>query len=103
MDKYLIEVPHGGDKAWLVVEVEDKESDRRLLPSGYRIDAKIVKINKFSRKDIDSAILDHHSRQTGVSRPYHHTSIWSPIEIPWFWSANEPAATWPMNESDHFA
>ncbi len=44
MEKYLIEVPHGGDKAscaqavkvflaWLIVEVEDKHAAERILPT----------------------------------------------------------------------
>ena len=91
MEKFLIEVPHGGDKpscvqaiqvflasgshfvtnaewgcqdgdhkAWLIVEVEDKEAAKRILPSSYQADAKITKINKFTRKDMEETLLDHH-------------------------------------------
>ena len=91
MEKFLIEVPHGGDKAscmqavqiflasgshfvtnaewgcgdgdhkaWLIVETENKEAAKRILPSAYQMKAKITKINKFTRKDIEETILDHH-------------------------------------------
>ena len=92
MDKYLIEVPHEGDKAscvravqvfltsgshfvtnaewgcmdgdhkaWLIVETESKEAAKRILPAAYQQDAKIIKINKFTRKDMDATLLDHHA------------------------------------------
>ncbi len=92
MEKFLIEVPHEGDKAsckqavqiflasgshflsnsewgckdgehkaWLTVEVESKEQARQILPSAYKESAKIVRLNKFTRKEIDSSILDHHT------------------------------------------
>ena len=92
MEKFLIEVPHEGDKAscartvqifldsgshfvtnaewgckdgdhkaWLIVEIENKEAAMRILPSGYQTKAKIIKINKFTRKDMEETLLDHHS------------------------------------------
>ena len=92
MEKFLIEVPHGGDKAsciqaikiflasgshfvtnaewgcrdgdhkaWLMVEVEDKHAAERILPSAYQRDAKITKINKFTRKDMEETFLHNHS------------------------------------------
>jgi hypothetical protein len=92
MEKFLIEVPHEGDKAscvravqiflssgshfvtnaewgcmdgdhkaWLIVETENKEMAKRILPSAYQQSAKIVRINKFTRKDMDEVIMEHHS------------------------------------------
>ena len=92
MEKFLIEVPHAGDKAsctravqvfldsgshfvtnaewgcmdgdhkaWLIVEIENREAAMRLLPSGFRANAKIIKINKFTRKDMEEVIHDHHT------------------------------------------
>ena len=92
MEKFLIEVPHGDDKAscmravqiflssgshfvtnaewgckdgdhkaWLMVETESKEAAMKILPSGYQVDAKIIKINKFTKEDFDGSILDHHT------------------------------------------
>ena len=91
MEKFLIEVPHGEDKAscmraiqvflssgshfvtnaewgcmdgehkaWLIVEIENKEAARRLLPAAYQVDAKITRINRFTRKDIEETVMDHH-------------------------------------------
>ena len=91
MEKFLIEVPHGSDKAscyravqvflssgshfvtnaewgcmdgdhkaWLIVEIENKDAAMRLLPSSFQTEAKIIKINKFTRKDMDKAMLDQH-------------------------------------------
>jgi replicative superfamily II helicase len=92
MEKYLIEVPHAGDKAscvravqvflssgshfvtnaewgckdgehkaWLIVEVESREDAMRILPSAYKKDAKITRISKFTRKDMEEAVLKHHT------------------------------------------
>ena len=92
MEKFLIEVPHGGDKAscvravqvfltsgshfvtnaewgckdgdhkaWLIVETENKEAAMRILPAAYQQNAKIIKINKFTRKDMEEKLLDHHT------------------------------------------
>ncbi len=92
MDKYLIEVPHEGDrascvravqvfltsgshfvtnaewgcmdgdhKAWLIVETDTREAAMRILPAAYRQNAKITRINKFTRKDMEEVMLDHHA------------------------------------------
>ena len=92
MEKFLIEVPHGGDKAsclqavkvflasgshfvthaewgcrdgdhkaWLMVEVKDRHAAERILPSAYQQNAKITKINKFTRKDMEEAVHNHES------------------------------------------
>ena len=92
MEKYLIEVPHGGDKAsclqavqvflasgshfvthaewgcrdgdhkaWLMVEVKDRTAAERILPSAYQRNAKITKISKFTREDLQGAAMNHHS------------------------------------------
>ena len=91
MEKFLIEVPHEGDKAsctravqeflasgshfvtnaewgckdgdhkaWLILEIENKEAAMRILPPSYRAHAKIIKINKFTRKDMEETIHEHH-------------------------------------------
>ena len=94
MEKFLIEVPHGEDKAscmrtiqvflrsgshfvthadwgcmdgdhkaWLMVEVENKEAARRILPAAYQQGAKIIQLHKFSREEIvePDVLMDHHS------------------------------------------
>jgi hypothetical protein len=92
MEKYLIEVPHDGDKAsctrtvkeflasgshfvtnaewgckdgdhkaWLIVETESRADALRILPSSYKINAKITRINKFTRADLDEVLEKHHT------------------------------------------
>lgn len=51
----------GDHKAWLIVEIESKEAAKRLLPSSFQTDAKIIKINKFTRKDMEEVVLDQHT------------------------------------------
>ena len=51
---------HDGEhKAWLIVDIENKEAARATLPSDYRLKAKIVQLNKFSLEEIDE-MLKHH-------------------------------------------
>ena len=51
---------HDGEhKAWLIVDIENKEAARAILPSDYRLKAKIVQLNKFSLEEIDE-MLKHH-------------------------------------------
>jgi len=92
MEKYLIEVPHDGDKAscsqaiqvflasgshfvthaewgcmdgdhkaWLIVETENKREAMRILPSAYQQHARIIRINKFTRKDLEGSLLEKHA------------------------------------------
>ncbi len=49
----------GVHKAWITVEVGSKEEARAILPVAYRSQAMIVKLNKFSIKEIDD-FLRHH-------------------------------------------
>lgn len=49
----------GEHKAWIIVEVENKEAARAILPSDSRSQAKIVQLNKFSLEEIDK-ILKYH-------------------------------------------
>jgi len=46
----------GNHKAWLIVEVEDKHEAMRILPSFFQRSAKITKISKFTREDMDEPI-----------------------------------------------
>ena len=94
MKKFLIEVPHGEDKAsckraiqdflrsgshfvthadwgcmdgdhkaWMMVELENKEQARRILPAAYRQKATITMLHRFRREEIGQPedLLDHHS------------------------------------------
>lgn len=49
----------GEHKGWLVVEVENKEEARSILPPIYRSQAKVVKLNKFTAEELDE-FLSHH-------------------------------------------
>ncbi len=49
----------GEHKAWIVVEVESKEDARSVLPPGFRSEATIVQLNKFTREDIDEILAAH--------------------------------------------
>lgn len=50
----------GEHKAWLVVEVDNKESARQILPPSYRSEAKIVSLNKFTRDEMDELSTKFH-------------------------------------------
>ncbi len=49
----------GEHKAWIIVELDNKEEVRNILPPNYRSQAKIVRLNKFSLEEIEE-ILGHH-------------------------------------------
>ena len=49
----------GDHKAWITVEVANKEEARSILPPSLRPEARIVKLNYFTLEEID-AILQHH-------------------------------------------
>jgi hypothetical protein len=49
----------GEHKAWIIVDVEDKEQARFIVPPAFRPQAKIVQLNKFTLDEIDE-ILRHH-------------------------------------------
>jgi len=49
----------GEHKAWITVEVEDRDEARGIVPPPLRAQAKIVQLNAFTMKDIEN-ILRHH-------------------------------------------
>jgi hypothetical protein len=49
----------GEHKAWIIVDVDNKEEARMILPPAFRADARIVKLNYFTMGEIDE-ILKHH-------------------------------------------
>jgi hypothetical protein len=51
----------GEHKAWMVVEVDDKDEALRIVPPAFRPHAKIVQLNAFTMKDIED-ILRYHER-----------------------------------------
>jgi len=49
----------GEHKAWIIVEVDNKEEAQFILPPVFRPHAKIVRLNKFSLEEIEE-LLEHH-------------------------------------------
>ena len=49
----------GVHKAWITVDVANKEQAKAILPTEYRSSAKIVKLNKFNLGEIEE-LLSHH-------------------------------------------
>ncbi len=49
----------GEHKAWIIVEVPDKDAARAIVPPPYRSQAKVVQLNSFSLQEIEE-IQRHH-------------------------------------------
>ena len=49
----------GEHKAWILVEGENKEEARRILPPAFRFQAKIVSLCKFSMEEIEDIFSKH--------------------------------------------
>ncbi len=49
----------GEHKAWTIVDVENKEEARRILPPAFRSKAKIIGLNKFTMEEIDEILRYH--------------------------------------------
>lgn len=49
----------GEHKGWMILELENKQEARSVLPPAYRSQAKIVELNKFTMEEIEE-ILRHH-------------------------------------------
>ena len=49
----------GEHKAWIIVDVDNKNDAKMILPRVYRNDAKIVQLNVFSLEAIND-LLSHH-------------------------------------------
>ena len=52
--------PDGAHKAWIIVDIESKEQARSILPSAFRSQAKIVRLEKFTMEDVNDVLLPHH-------------------------------------------
>ena len=62
MSKYLIEVPHEGRKeACMIVGLEDKAAAKQILPSLYKMKAKITRLEQLSRSDLSETVMEHHA------------------------------------------
>jgi len=49
----------GEHKAWIIMEGENKEELRSIIPPTYRSQAKIVKLNKFALEEIEQLLRQH--------------------------------------------
>jgi hypothetical protein len=49
----------GVHKAWIIVDLGSKQEARSILPPGFRDQADITSLNKFTMEEIDT-ILRHH-------------------------------------------
>lgn len=51
---------HDGEhKAWIVVELDNKDEARAILPPLFRQDAKIIALTKFSMEDVEQIKEQH--------------------------------------------
>jgi len=57
----------GDHKGWLIVEVDNRDEARAILPPVYRAQAKIVQLNRFSMEELDR-IIRHHLDQADSIR-----------------------------------
>jgi hypothetical protein len=53
----------GVHKGWIMVEVDSKEAARSILPPAFRSQATVVKLNKFSMKELEE-LIKHHPKIT---------------------------------------
>ncbi|NIP29077.1 MAG: hypothetical protein GTO02_00745 [Candidatus Dadabacteria bacterium] len=49
----------GDHKAWIIMEADNKDEARYILPHVYRSKAKIVMLNKFTMEEIDEFLNRH--------------------------------------------
>jgi len=49
----------GVHKSWMLVDVDSKEDALRIVPPAFRAHAKVVQLNSFSMKEIDSILKKH--------------------------------------------
>ena len=54
----------GDHRAWIMVDVDNKEQARGIIPPAFRKEAKIVQLNKFTMEEIDE-ILTYHKDKAG--------------------------------------
>jgi hypothetical protein len=51
----------GDHRSWMIVDVENKEEARRILPPAFRVQSRITQLNKFTMEEIDE-IISHHEK-----------------------------------------
>lgn len=48
----------GVHAGWLIVEVDSEDDARRMLPAEYRAEARVVRLNSFTKQDIDDLLKE---------------------------------------------
>ena len=51
----------GEHKAWLILEVESKEDAQLVLPPSLRPEARVVRLNKYTMRDVEESQRHHES------------------------------------------
>jgi hypothetical protein len=49
----------GDHKAWIILDLDSKKEALSVIPPGFKTQAKIVQLNKFSLQDLDSMSKHH--------------------------------------------
>jgi hypothetical protein len=49
----------GEHKAWIILEADDKEDARHVLPPAYRPQAKIISLTGFALEDVEESLRYH--------------------------------------------
>ena len=49
----------GEHKAWIVVEVQNRDEARAIVPAAFRSQAKVVQLNAFSLEEIAEILRQH--------------------------------------------
>jgi hypothetical protein len=49
----------GDHKAWIVLDLDSKKEALSVIPPGFKSEAKIVQLNKFTLQDIDKMSKHH--------------------------------------------
>lgn len=49
----------GDHKAWLIVDADDREEARCIVPPQFRPSARVVRLSRFSMEEIDAIIARH--------------------------------------------
>lgn len=49
----------GDHKAWIIIEANDRNEARQVVPPAFRESAKITGLNKFSVEEIDTILREH--------------------------------------------
>ncbi|MFB3777213.1 MAG: hypothetical protein ACE141_06355 [Bryobacteraceae bacterium] len=49
----------GEHKAWLIVDVDSRDDALHIVPPAFRVDARIVQLNRFSLQEVEEMLQRH--------------------------------------------